>query len=210
MPSPFVGMDPFLEEEHLWPWFQHQLAITLERVLTRRIAPVYSVRISERPDRGGEWLGVYSTAKGRLLTRLDIVSPATKLTSAGRSAYRDVRRTALESGVSIAEIDLVLRGEPLPEYRRAGLPAWDYAVTVTRSTNPGRHDIYPNTLGEPLSWFRVPTPAWDAGVDLQKAFSRTYEDCGFADQIDYGKSPAVSLGAETLRRVGGVLRKRQG
>ena len=29
MPSPFLGMDPFLEAENLWPWFQHQLAIVL-------------------------------------------------------------------------------------------------------------------------------------------------------------------------------------
>jgi hypothetical protein len=52
MPSPFVGMDPFLEDERLWPWFQHQLAITLKRILTVW-GYRYRVRISERRFRCG-------------------------------------------------------------------------------------------------------------------------------------------------------------
>ena len=28
-------------------------------------------------------------------------------------------------------------------------------------------------------------------VDLQEAFSHTYDDCGFGDQIDHGNDPAA-------------------
>src|SRR5262245_6340445 len=122
MPSPFVGMDPFLEDERLWPWFQHQLAITLERILSAGVGDRYSVRLSERrlrsepPDHCEEYIGIHATADGRLVTLLDIASPADKLTEAGRAACRETRRAARESGASVGDIDLVLRGQPLVEY----------------------------------------------------------------------------------------------
>ena len=39
----------------------------------------------------------------------------------------------------LVEIDLVLQGQPLWDYSRAGLPDWDYAVTVARATQPERY-----------------------------------------------------------------------
>src|SRR5436190_1875534 len=128
MPSPFIGMDPFLEEERIWPWFHHQLAITLERMLAAGVGDRYSVRVSERRFRSGhqdhceECIGIHATADGRLVTLLDIASPTDKLTEDGRAACQAVRRAARESGASVVEIDLVLQGRPLLEYSREGLP----------------------------------------------------------------------------------------
>ncbi len=217
MPSPFVGMDPFLEDERLWPRFQHQLAITLERILSAGVSSRYSVRLSERrfrsepQDHCEEYIGIYATADARQVTLLDIVSPADKLTEAGREASRDTRRVAREAGANVVEVDLVLRGKPLMEYSREGLPHWDYAVTVTRGTNPERYEIYTSTLEKRLPRFRLPLASddRDSVVDLQQAFSHTYDDCGFGDEIDYRKGPAVPLSAELLGRVAAVLRDAQ-
>ena len=33
MPNPFPGMDPFLEDEKLWPVFHHQFAACLYQIL---------------------------------------------------------------------------------------------------------------------------------------------------------------------------------
>jgi hypothetical protein len=211
-------MDPFLEDERLWPWFQHQLTLTLERLLSVGIGARYSVRLSERrfrsefQDHCEEHLGIHAAADGRLVTLLDIASPADKLTEAGRAACRETRRAAWESGASLVEIDLVLRGQPLVEFAREGLPHWDYAVTVARSANPERYEIYTSTLEKRLPRFRIPLASDDRDtvVDLQKAFSETYDDCGFGDEIDYGKDPAVLLSAEVLGRVAAFLRERGG
>src|SRR5262245_61102832 len=103
MPSPFEGMDPFLEEERLWPWFQHQLTITLQRMLSAGVSDQYSVQISERRFSVGhqeyceEHVGIHAKADGRLVTLLDIVSPTDKLTDAGRAACRVTRQAARES-----------------------------------------------------------------------------------------------------------------
>lgn len=44
MPSPFPGMDPFLEG-HLWPDLHHALASKIRQILAPRLRPRYTVRI---------------------------------------------------------------------------------------------------------------------------------------------------------------------
>jgi Protein of unknown function (DUF4058) len=229
MPSPFVGMDPFLEEERLWPWFQHQLAITLERMLSagvgtseRRLSAGvgdrYGVHLSERRFRAGhqdycaEYIAIHAKADGRQVTLLDIVSPADKLTEAGRAASGDFRRAARDAGANVVEIDLVLQGEPLFVYSHEGLPHWDYAVTVTREMNPERYEIYTSMLEKHLPRFCLPMASDDRDtvVNLQEAFSQTYNDCAFDDEIDYRKDPEVPLNAGVLGRVADILRERRG
>lgn len=216
MPSPFLGMDPFLEEESLWPWFQHQMVITLEQMISVLVADRYSVRISERRyhDAGHEhceeYLTIHDGPDGHLVTLFDIVSPANKLTETGRAAFLASRQEARESRANIIEVDLVLRGQPIMDYGRDGLPEWDYAVTVTRATQPERHEIYCGLLEKRLPRFRVPLAANDRDgvVDLQEAFRRAFEDCGFDDRIDYNQDPGVLLSAEILERIGQILREK--
>jgi hypothetical protein len=207
-------MDPFLEEESLWPWFQHQLAVTLQQMLAAGVGDRYKVQICQRCFRAShqehceEYVGIHAEADGRLVTLLDIVSPADKLTEAGRAACQTTRRAARESGGSVVGIDLVLQGEPLLEFSREGLPSWDYAVTVTRGTNPERHELYTSTLEKCLPRFRLPLAPDDRDtiVNLQEALNRAYDDCGFGSRIDYRRNPAVPLKAEVRARIAQVLR----
>ena len=48
MPSPFPGMDPYLEEPGLWPDVHHELISTIRELLNRDLRPKYHVRIEER------------------------------------------------------------------------------------------------------------------------------------------------------------------
>jgi hypothetical protein len=211
-------MDPFLEAESLWPWFQHQYAIILQQMASALVGDRYSVKIFERRFSAGhqdhceESIGIHVEADGRLVTLLDIVSPTDKLTEAGRTAYRTTRRAAQASKANVVEIDLVLRGEPMLEYSREGLRSWDYAVTVTRATSPERYEIYTGALEKRLPRFRLPLASDDRDivVNLQEAFSTTYDDSGFWDQIDYRKDPVVPLSLEIWGRVAKVLREPSG
>jgi hypothetical protein len=218
MASPFPGMDPFLEVERLWPWFQHQLVIALQQMVSPGIEYRYRVEIRERRfnsdqrDHCEEYLEIRDRSDGRLVTWLDIVSPAVKLSEAGRTAYRNAHRAARESQANVVEIDLVLQGEPILDYPREGLPGWDYAVTVTRGTMPQRQEIYTSLLEKRLPRFRLPLAPDDRDtvMDLQESFNRAYDDGGFANQIDYGEELAVPLNLAVRERVVQILRKRKG
>lgn len=48
MPSPFPGMDPYLEEPGLWPDVHHRLISAASDLLTALVRPKYFVRIEER------------------------------------------------------------------------------------------------------------------------------------------------------------------
>src|SRR5215208_6929280 len=122
MPSPFPGMDPYLEDEALWPWFRHQLAVTLAHALAAGVSSRYAVGTGERRFRAGptedgeEYLCLREAPGDRLVTLLDLVSPADKRTDVGREAFLATRREALGAGASVVEIDLILGGRPTIEY----------------------------------------------------------------------------------------------
>ena len=48
MPSPFPGMDPYLEDPGLWPDVHHELISTIRELLNRDLRPKYHVRVEER------------------------------------------------------------------------------------------------------------------------------------------------------------------
>lgn len=48
MPSPFPGMDPYLEDPALWPDVHHELMSVIRRDLNEQLVPRYVVRIEER------------------------------------------------------------------------------------------------------------------------------------------------------------------
>ena len=146
MPSPFPGMDPYLEDEALWPQFQHQLVASLYQILLPGLVDRYRARINQRTfvteeplftsiikqERQEEYIELRQRTDGRLVTLIDVPSPINKKLPQGRAAYLETRRMARSQNASIVEIDLILQGTPLLDYGREGLPEWDFAVTVTR------------------------------------------------------------------------------
>ncbi len=205
MPSPFPGMDPYLETAKLWPAFQHQLLACLYQILLPGLVDRYRARVgtrtyvSEMPlftsiireQYAEEYIEIRNRTDGKLVTLLEVVSPANKTTPAGRRAYLDARQQAVAQKAGIVEIDLIMQGKPMLTYSRDGLPEYDYAVTVTRSNAPDRYEIYTSTLQKKLPKFKLPLAAddRDALLDLQAAFSRAYDLGTFANQIDYKAAP---------------------
>ncbi len=205
MPSPFPGMDPYLETPKLWPAFQHQLLACLYQILLPGLVDRYRARVgtrtyvSEMPlftsiireQFAEEYIEIRNRTDGKLVTLLEVVGPANKTTPAGRQAYLDARQQAVAQRAGIVEIDLIMQGKPMLTYSRDGLPEYDYAVTVTRSNAPDRYEIYTSTLQKKLPKFKLPLAAddRDALLDLQAAFARAYDLGTFSSQIDYKSSP---------------------
>jgi hypothetical protein len=214
-------MDPYLEDERLWPWFQHALVTCLYQKLVQVLNDRYRAHVGERRytvaeappgpaisgDQREHYIEIRQRSDGKLVTLVEVVSPANKTTAAGRDAYVSKRSECKVGGNSFVEIDLVLQGQPMLEYSREGLPAWDYAVTVTRAAQPERHEIYTATLQKRLPRFRLPLAADDRDtvMDLQDDFSRCYDQGVFGTKIDYTREPSVPLTEENRRWIDELL-----
>ena len=223
MACPFPGMDPYLEHPKLWAAFQHQLLACLYQILLPGLVDRYRARVGTRAytaelvlftsvvreQYAEEFIEIRNRGDGRLVTLVEVASPANKTTAAGRDAYLDKRREAVACRAGVVEIDLVLQGKPTLTYSRDGLPEYDYAVTVTRPAAPDRYEIYTATLQKRLPKFKVPLAAddRDAMLDLQAAFARAFDLGNFAAQIDYKGPPPpdVPLSADNRKWAGDLL-----
>ena len=207
MASPFPGMDPFLEDSSHWPCFHGSLMTTLYQLLLPPLVDRYRARIGirnytsemvlftsvRREEHQEEFIEIWSRSSGRLVTLIDVVSIGNKTTTAGRTAYLQTRSKAADSGAAMVEIDLITQGTPTLDYDRSDLPDSDYTVTVTRSGNPNRFEIYANHIVKRLPKFKLPLAADDRDtvLDLQYAFTRAYDQSQVGATINYtGPLPA--------------------
>jgi hypothetical protein len=218
-------MDPYLEGEALWPAFHHQLVMCLYQILLPGLVDRYRARVLQRhyvteqalftsvlrQEHHEDYIEIRQRGDGRLVTLLEVVSPCNKTTPVGRTAYLDKRREGREACCSLVEIDLVMQGYPTLDYSRDGLPDWDFAVTVTRSTQPERYEIYTSTLQKRLPRFRLPLAADDRDtvLDLQTAFTRCFEQGGFASRIDYLRDPPTRITDDDRKWINELLKQQK-
>jgi len=202
-------MDPFLENDKLWPSFQHQLVHCLYQILLPGLMDHYRARVNQRhyvseqvlftsvvrEEHLEQFIEIRQRKDGKLITCLEVVSPGNKLTSAGGDAYREKRREARSQHANLVEIDLIMQGVSLQDYSKDVLADCDYAVTVTRAAQAERFEIYKATLQKRLPRFRLPLASDDRDtvVDLQAAFTRAFDQGNFAAQIDYQRDPHIAL-----------------
>jgi hypothetical protein len=218
-------MDPYLEDERLWATFHHQLVSCLYQVLLPSLVDRYRARVGQRhyvteqalftsiirEEHHEEFIEVRQRTDNRLVTLVDVVSPANKQSNSGRQAYLDKRKEGRGANANLVEIDLVLQGQPLLEYSRDNLPDWDYAVTVTRSTQPERYEIYTATLQKRLPKFRLPLAPDDRDtvLDLHATFTRCYDQGDFAAKIDYQRDPSTAVTDEDRKWLNELLKQQK-
>ncbi|MFL5330168.1 MAG: DUF4058 family protein [Gemmataceae bacterium] len=209
MASPFPGMDPYLEAAKIWPDFHQQFVAVLYQTLLPSLVDRYRARVQTRhyvydvvlftsvtyEQYREPFIEIRSRSNGKLMTLVDVVSPGSRTRDTGRSTYLSTRLEALNEGAATVEIDLVLAGQAMLQYDRAGMADHQYAVTVTRPSKPGQFDTFSATLDTALPRFRLPLASdhQDTLVDLQTIFTRAYEQGDFGNQINYSADPAVPL-----------------
>lgn len=149
MPSPFPGMDPYLEAPDIWPDCHNALASQIRDALNRDLPRPYYARLEMRPEIGivdeegtapprrelsrsyeVEFLNEPiqhgfveirdASRDHRLVTLIEILSPSNKRGGADREAYAKKQREVIESDASLVEIDLLRAGRRvLPDARLA-------------------------------------------------------------------------------------------
>ena len=93
MPSPFPGMDPYLEEPSLWPDVHHELISVSRDVLNQRLRPKYFARIEERVYISDE----YDPARR-------VIAPDLRIVQRGGHV---ATRTPSESSIAVATVEPV-------------------------------------------------------------------------------------------------------
>lgn len=241
MPSPFPGMDPYLEEPWIWLDFHLTFTVNMRTELTKRVPPRYValadryVWVQEpedeaqtqrrRPDvfvvekrtppegtaaatitapveivlpslseKGSPYLKIIDRFSRRLVTVIEMLSPANKAPGQDRDTYLLKRCEYLAAGVNLVEIDLLRKGNR-PPWGAPPPPRKDYYVMVSRAWERPRAGAWPFTVRDPLPTIPVPLNPGDVEVELPlgACFTQTYDNAGYERELDYGQPPNPPL-----------------
>jgi hypothetical protein len=153
------------------------------------------------------WVEIREPENRRLLTLIEILSPANKRGEA-RQDYLEKRNSVLRSSANLLEIDLVRQGRRLPAGRP--LPDAAYFVFLSRAARRPRMQIWPIPLDRVLP--PVPVPLLnddrDLQLDLQAAFNQVYDVSRYDLLLDYTKAPEVAVPGSATEWLRKVLRSR--
>src|SRR5579859_1493160 len=117
MPSPFPGMDPYLEGD-LWTSFNAHFTVELARQLAPQLRPNYVglAQLTNTLDTSSpfkvphSWVEIKDVKNRKLVTKIEFLSPTTKRGLA-RGQYLEKRKNILLSMSHVMEIDLLREGQ---------------------------------------------------------------------------------------------------
>lgn len=218
MPSPFPGMNPYLERAGVWEMFHTQFLSTLQQKLTAQVRPRYRVKLDMRvlvhepegerrvigePDLKVRYLGIYDPAGQELITSIELLSPSNKYAGPDRESYLAKRRELLRSTGHFVELDLLRGGHRVPA---TAIPPCDYCAVVSRVEERPRIGVWPWKLREPIPKIPVPlrSPDPDASIDVKLVLDEVYDAGGYSDHI-YNGLPEPRLSAEDAAWAAGFV-----
>lgn len=245
MPSPFPGMDPFIEPQK-WEDFHASFVGTLREMLVPRVRPQYMVDVERcvyvtreeeeeevvriiapdailadtgharresaatsgtatlqpvkhrlrLPRRRQAYLVIRTRRSQTVVTVIELLSPWNKTREAGVAEYLAKRANVLYSTANLVELDLLRGGERLPTVDP--LQDGDFYAFVSRPRLRPELDVYAWTLHDQLPTIPIPLAQDDPDVplDLQTAFTTTYDRAGYDYSLDYGAELQPALSAE--------------
>jgi hypothetical protein len=242
MPSPFPGMDPYLEGS-LWSDVHATLIPEIRSTIAAQLPEGYIARIDQyvwvqdvdtqekwlrgkpdafvvesgsRPTKHGAAVAVaeptaYVTFPAskrtgnrvikiidqmarRVVTVIDLLSPANKTPGEDRTFYLDKRKEYLATDTNLVEIDLLRDGDRLPMGKPKPQPA-DYYILVSRAEDYPRVAVWALTVRDPLPTIPIPLKDGDPDVSLalRPCLDRAYDDARYGDEIDYAQPPDPPL-----------------
>jgi len=213
MPSPFPGMDPFIEGQD-WEDFHTGFIAELSAALVPHVRPKYVVRKERRvylpmpEERREAFLTLRERETMEVVTVIELLSPANKRHGGdGRREYLSKRESILGSTTHLVELDLLRGGERLPTVEP--LPPGDYYAFVCRQRRY-QAEVYAWTLREPLPAVRIPLAGDDPDVtiDLEEVFTSTYDRAGYDYSLDYTRPIRPPLPERDASWAAGVLAPR--
>ena len=138
--------------------------------------------MDERIER---WVEVRWGRDRELIAVIELLSPTNK-TGSGRVEYQKKRRSIIEQGVHLLEVDLLLGGRRVED--ETLLPPGECMAVLTRAGRPDLREVYAWPLRRPLPTVPVPLrpPDGDVGLDLAEAFAEAYRRGRYWRRLPYG------------------------
>lgn len=213
MPSPFPGMDPYLEGEGYFWGFRLTLLVAIVSDLTKKLPAGYyaDIDLVKWPDRGPpledefkeacrkltrrphKFIKIAELETDRVVTVLEVLSPSNKA-GEDRDQYLLKRAEVFAAKVNLVELDLLRDGERMP-FGKPKPPAADYYALVCRGGQHPKASVWAWTVRDPLPVLPVPLkPAdGDIALDVRPSLDRAYEDAGYRTRIRYDQPPESPL-----------------
>ena len=213
MPSPFPGMDPFIEGQR-WQDFHARFINDVADLLLPAVRPRYVVdveqyvylgRKDEDPDRHRQrFLTIRDREIRKVVTVIELLSPTNKTPGDGWTEYLVKRSNIFHTMANLMEIDLLRRGQRLPT-REPLVPA-DYYAFICRTERLPKVEVYAWTLRDRLPVIPVPLAGGepDVSLDLQAAFTKTYDRSGYDYALNYRRPvepPMDASGADWVHKI---------
>lgn len=260
MPSPFPGMDPYLESH--WRDVHHRLITYASDALQGALPPELRARVEERvvlatPEGWGSsmfpdvpviehrpqrrvgnvavlqreatepllidvarerltegFIEIIDVSSGnRVVTILEVLSPANKMPGDNLEEYLHKQREILQSDTNLVEIDLPRGGRHVAAVPLDNIPVprrTHYMVCIRRPTLPTKAGVYLMPLAEPLPIIKVPLRPGDADVplDLQALITECYRNGRYEGDVDYRRDPEPPLTGPAATWVDELLRSK--
>ncbi len=150
----------------------------------------------------------------RIVTSIEILSPANKAAGPGFDQFRKKQDTMRAGGVSLVEIDLIrggLRAISAPSVFNDAGPEILYRVAVLPAWTPGSGELYALTLRHRLPVINLPLRRTDPplSLDLQAMHDIAYDRGEFAIDLDYRKEPIPPLSSKDTAWADKLLKARE-
>jgi hypothetical protein len=219
MPSPFSGMDPWLEAPGIWGSVHHSLISHIYAELNRTLPDTFAATVSESIYRmAAEEINVpfvqvvEAREPERIVAVVEVLSPINK-TGKGREQYLKKQREVLDSAAHLLEIDLLRGGQHTVAVEEMALlqehrTFWDYLICLHRAGVGERYTCWPVELRESLPTITLPlTESYpDALLDLQALLDACYDTGPFRRLVDYAQPPTPRLKLSDMAWAEEVLR----
>jgi hypothetical protein len=198
MPSPFPGMDPYLEHPSRWSEVHSRLISAIANNLENQLSDAYfisfeKVKLPIPMEVRESYLEVRDIETGDVITAIELLSPVNKRSGEGRRTYEFKRQAILGSQTHFIEIDLLRSGSPMAMGET--LEPTDYRLLVSRANDRPLTQLYGFNIEQPIPLIPVPLKIGEQDLDLnlKLLLDEIYAQARYARRIDYQTAPVPPL-----------------
>ena len=155
---------------------------------------VIDVDVLMRSEVEETFLEVHEVGTERLVTLIELLSPANKVSHDGRERYELKREHIFTTRTNLVEIDLLRAGRAMPlNSRKAG--AGDYRVLIARGATRPAAKLHTFGLRQPIPTIPIPLlPGEDEPtLDLNEILHALYDRARFDLRLRYDQPPIPPL-----------------
>ena len=163
------------------------------------VAEPLVIHLGDEPVTEG-YIEIIDTASGnRVVTVIELLSPANKVPGEGQNLYLKKQREVIAAAASLVEIDLTRSGKRVLALASARIPPshrTTYQICVRRGYRKLEYEVYRVPLLERLPTIAVPLRQTDADapLELQTLIDQCYRN-GRYDDLNYRIDPDPPLDA---------------